>query len=233
MNTDTSFADNTQQSSVDPAYAEVIAGIDDTPEPNREVGYEPVPRFPMYHVRFEGASSGFTKNKGSAFTRPTAVILAGPEGTVGRLVSDDIYFSVSDTTRDKKTGVERPKTEAERIAAIDETRKTLKRIAVQLDLDRTVPSSLTEDGLRLYAAGFSGKEAIVAIRVDKGNAQFPPKNRIVWRSLASPHGPAAKGDGTALEEAIAAIEKFNTKQKTSNAAKTVAGTKAARAKDFV
>jgi hypothetical protein len=234
MTSDTDFATDTQDSVVDPAYD--ITNIDDTPEPDRAVGYEPVPRFDMYHVRFEGASSGFSKNKNTPFVRPTALVLAGPEGTVGRLINDDIYFSVSKTVRDKETQEERPRTEDEFRAAVDESRKTLKRIAVRLKLDRPVPPSITADGLKLYAAGFSGREAIVAIRVDKARGDFPARNRIVWRSIAAPTDEPSKPEskfGSALEEAQAAIEKFNAKQKTAAGSKTVKGLAAAKGGDFL
>ena len=227
-------------SQVDPAYMELLGtGLDDVDEPDREVGYDPVPRFDMYHVKFQGAGSGFSKDKGTPYVRPTAVVVNGPQGTVGRIISDDIYLRVSDTIRekDKTTGevTERPRTPDEREKAVDEIRKTLKRIAVRLKLDRPVPPSLSEEGLKAYAVGFTDKEAILAIRVEKARGDYPARNRIIWRSIAAPNDPPSKGTdkyATAREESQALIDKWNAKPPTGGS-RTAGGLRAAKATEFI
>jgi len=236
---DTAFATD-EESTVDPAYLELFgSGLDDVEEPEREVGVPPIQRFDKYHVKFLGATSGFSKTAGAAYVRPTLEIVEGPEGTVGRRVSDDIYFNVKDTVkeRDKVTGeeTERPRTTAEKGKIVDELRKTLKRIAVQLSLTRSVPPALTEEGLAAYAVGFTDCEAILAIRVEKARGDYDARNRIVWRSISALNGPPSKkeaGFGTALEEAQAAIAKAGTKQP-SGGSRTAGGLRAAKASEFI
>jgi plasmid stabilization system protein ParE len=238
MTGDTDFLNDTTDV-VDPAYLELFgSGLDDVEEAKREVGIEPIARFDRYHVEFQGATSGFSKTASAPYVRPTVKILAGPEGSVGRFISDDIYFTVKDTVgeKDKVSGeyVERPRTPEEKAKVIQELRSTLKRIATQLGLERLAPPSLTEEGLALYASCFGGKEAILAIRVEKARGDFDARNRIVWRSISAPSGPASKPDkfGTALEEALSAIEKSNAKGKTAGS-RTASGLKAAKASEFI
>lgn len=212
---------------VDPAYAEITAGLGDDPNPQREVGMEPIPRFDYYHVRFVSGTGGFSGKKGTPFIRPTAEVLAGPQGTVGRFVSDDLYPSVSDTTseRDAESGefIERPKSAEERANAVARTRKTLRRIAGALGFNILAPATLTEQDLQKYAQQFIGKEAIIAIRVEPARGNFDARNRFVFLSIASPTEAAKSAKyPNALAEAKERIIKADAKAKGKNA-RTVGG----------
>lgn len=211
---------------VDPAYLEVLTGIENEPLPERQVGYEPVPRFDHFHVRFTGASPGFFPS-GDSYLRVTAEILNGPQGTVGRIVSDDVRFTPGDITferdPDTKELTQRPMTSEERATAVGEVRKTLRYIAGALGFTQIAPASLTEADIARYGVQFVGKEAILALRIKQARGNRDASNKFVFLSIAAPSGPAkSNGFPNALAEAQAKIEKANAKKKLGSA-KTAGG----------
>jgi len=83
---------------IDEDWAEQFAGQEDVGEDAPRVSGQTIQTFPFYHVRFHPGKGGFTKKKQTPMARCSCEVVAGPEGTVGERVFDDIFLRVSKTT---------------------------------------------------------------------------------------------------------------------------------------
>ena len=220
---DTGF---TEETVVDPAY-DLHQGFEQQDEAERQLGFDPVPRFDYYHVKFSGAKGQISSQKGSPGFFATSIILHGPAGTEGRPLSDAFYLSISPTKNVKSGGkVAQIQRTAEEVAkAKGEMQATVKRIGTRLSFMSMLPDApiKNQENLDKYAAQFAGKEAIIAAGIDRSSDA--PKNRIQWRSIAAPGDPVKDkktGEvlGTALEQALEKIKKFDEKTVAGQAGRT-------------
>mgnify|MGYP001563259585 CR=1 FL=1 len=112
------------------------------------------------------------------------------EDAVGETVWDDLYLSVSKTTRtDEKDEdgrfVEVPKDAKQLAEDIDGFQKRLNRVARVLGLQVARPSGKNEAAINAYVGQFEvakGTKFIVPIRVQK-DYQGNPQNRLGWEGL--------------------------------------------------
>lgn len=187
-----------------------------TDEGQRKVSGKTVPTG-TYLVHFGGAKAKFSQG-GTPTARPWAQIKEGQDGTVGELVSADLYLAPSLTTFED--GVKQAKTPEklkEQAAAVQKNLNRIARIG-QFGLNR--PTDLTsQQALDVYTEQFGqngGFDAIIEIRESTEMYQGVEsiRNKFVWESMAALTDIAddkklAAAGKTALDEARAKIEKKN------------------------
>ena len=213
-------------------YNSVFGGAAPTDEGDRKVSGKTVPSFPLYVVHVGGAKEGYSRQKGTPFVRPWMLIKEGPDGTVGDLVSDDLYLSVSKTTNvdgiDEVKSPEKFKDDATALV------RKLNRIARIGGFPCAKPTGFDKESLGGYASQFSGLggqgfDAIIEIRetTEEYESVKRTRNRIIWESMAAltDEADAKKLKGkTALEEARLKIAERN-----AAAAKRAGGAKSGTA----
>lgn len=223
MNTDIEFAQGLD-GEVDPLYA----GYDNTPPAERQQREDALPRG-TYFVELQAGKASFGKEPDPILGKPIprarlgAVVLEGPEGTVGRVGFGAIAVYPSGLTYEKDDSgkrIPRKSTQAEYDERMHGKGKkaghiaVLRRVAEVLGLVYGLPSRPhTEETVTEWAKQFAGKRVVLDVSYMPGNDDFDASNLFIWGSVASPDEQVKneKGEvlGTALEVARKKIEKAN------------------------
>jgi len=204
---------------VDNEWAEQFDGMDEAGEVAPVVSGQTIPTFGYYHLRFvngKGAiSTGAAK---SPMARLQAVVVNGPDGTIGERLFDDLYLRVSKTTTED--GVKMPKdaeTYADHCNAFQHTLNKLARLG---GFELSHPTASAVEALDAYARQFGVKGeggfdciAEVSESTDTWQGVTRTRNRIRMMSLRALDDPAigkrvAPGT-TAQEESILKVNERN------------------------
>lgn len=188
MSNDTAFATEAHDngSGQDAAFDDLYDGLDQAPEADLKLSNEPVPSFAHYVVEARKAKGGFTSEANIPQIRIPAVVLEGPEGTVGESVFLVRYLSVpkQKTVKQGDQRVKVARTPEEYQAAKEEFQQLQQRIAKQLGFAQVMPARpMTEQTLDTYASQFEGKKFVIEIRLEKEQGPYPARNSAQWQSI--------------------------------------------------
>ena len=225
MGKDTEFETGTP--GVDAAYSRMANRVEHTPEPDRKVGNEPLPKFSFYVVKPITGKGAFTKT-GLMVGHFGFQVKLGPDGTVGRSVYDDLVLQASQTVDvpdpdDPTKTITRPRTEAEIESAESTIADSAARFTTRAGFAVRYPASNSQEDLDLFAAQVGeSPDLVVELRVQGGGDKYEPRNRVNWLSIARCDDPAKYRRGkqrgqvipgkTCLDEALEEIEAYNKRQ---------------------
>ena len=205
---------------VDEDWANQFDGMDDAGEVAPVVSGQTIPSFGYYHLRFVNGKGAISSGKAkSPMARLQAVVVNGPDGTVGERLFDDLYLRVSKTTTED--GVAVPKDADTYTEHCEKFQHTLNKIARIGSFELSHPTAAAVEALDAYAQQFGvkgdgGFDAIceVSESTDTWQGVTRTRNRIRLQSLRALDDPAIgkrMAPGTsAQEESIIKVNERNT-----------------------